>query len=183
MRETKHLAVGERTAELLRQLAQILFFVGAEGEAFTPVVFRDVVDIDDRFRLAVGLEYAAVEAVVAPLKHLVKRIVAVAGEGEFFDARDALQSHVLGDFYGVGAPRCDHFFARTDEFAFDGCGNERGGAAKQPGELFLFFVTEAMVGLNGYYFSSTFLKEYNHKVLVWMVLDDEMIMMRPRGSL
>ena len=113
--EAEDLRISQRTAVLLLQSVQVFDLLRAQGQTFLLVVFLQIVHVLDGLRLDVDGEDALVEAVVHALQHRVV-VGILAGYGEIFlDAADALEAHVLGDFYGVGGPRGHHLTARTYE--------------------------------------------------------------------
>ena len=60
LRETKHFAVGERTAEALAKSFQVIHFFGAESQTFRLIVGFNIVDINDRIRRTSDSEGVAV---------------------------------------------------------------------------------------------------------------------------
>lgn len=81
------------------------------------VVGLEVGDMDYGVGLFVDCEDGLVEALVEILEHGVELGVLIVDGEELLDAQDAFETHVLGDFYGVGAPRCDCLTACADEEA------------------------------------------------------------------
>ncbi|CCX63388.1 putative uncharacterized protein [Bacteroides sp. CAG:598] len=133
--KAEHFGVGQRAAEVLLYLLQVVHFLLGEGQTFLLVVGFEVFDVDDGFGLAVGGEHLLVEPLVHALEHGVVFGVFI-GHGEvFLDARDARQAHVLGNFHGVRAPGRDHFAAGAYETAFQVFFTFRGGFSKKPAEL------------------------------------------------
>ena len=72
----------------------------------------------NRFRLPVGCKYILVQPLVHTLQHRVVVCVLIFYGEVLFDAYDAVQPHILGDFYGVCTPRSNHLTARADEMSF-----------------------------------------------------------------
>ncbi len=132
LRETEHLAVGKGTSEFIGKFPEILFFFLAERKPFSAVVNRDVVNMYDGIGLAVNVEYLRVQTIIKAEKHPVELRFVVACEIELFYACYSLEAHVLGNLYGICAPRSNHFFTGTDETALYGSGHERCGAPEQP---------------------------------------------------
>ena len=60
LRETKHFAVGERTAEAFAKSLQIIHLFGAESQTFRLIVGFNIVDINDRIRRTSDSEGVAV---------------------------------------------------------------------------------------------------------------------------
>ena len=134
--EAVHLAVGEAAANLLAYTFQILNLFRAEGETFLVVVSFDVGDIFQRLRLAVHKKHVLVEVVVFVLQHRVEAVVVFLDGMEFLDTRNAANAHVLSYFDGVGAPRCYHLAARSEEGSFHRIRFDLFGVAEEPSELF-----------------------------------------------
>ena len=93
------------------------------------------------------------ELLIQPLVHALQHGVVVGvlvGYGEvLFDAGNTAEAHVLGDFYGVGAPRGDHLTARTYKVAAQlfvtfGC-----SVAEQPAEFLAIGLRESVVAFYG----------------------------------
>ena len=54
------------------------------------------------------------------LKHRVEVVVVGFDADELLDAAYSADAHVLCYLDGVGAPRSDHFLARSEEITFNG---------------------------------------------------------------
>ena len=134
--EAVDLRVGEGAADFLAYTFQIINLFLAEREAFLVVVGIDVGDIFQRLRLAVDEKHVLVEVVVFVLQHRVEAVVVFLDGMEFLDTRNAANAHVLSNFDGVGAPRCYHLAARTEEEAFDDIFFDFGGVAEEPIKFF-----------------------------------------------
>ena len=65
--EAEDLAVCQRTAVLLLQSVQVFYLLGTEGQTFLLVVFLQVLNVLDGFRLDVDGEDALVQTVVHTL--------------------------------------------------------------------------------------------------------------------
>ena len=96
------------------------------------------------------MEYILVETVIHTLQHgIMLSLLALHGE-VFFNAVDALKTHVLGDFNGVGAPRRNHFTSRAHVPSFDVLLIEHFGLAIEPAEFLHFVGTKGMIHAGGY---------------------------------
>ena len=144
--EAEHLAVCEFSAKLGFHSMQVFYFFGRESKAFLLVVFFEVFDVDDGFGLTLDGEDVLVQAMIEALKHGVVVGIFAADSPVFFDTANAVDGHILCDFHSVGAPRCYHFSARTNEvacqvlFFLDGC------SAIEPNEFFYLFCSKCMIG-------------------------------------
>ena len=117
LRKAEHFAVGQLAAQAAAQVVEIFYFDFAQSQALLAVVCLKVVDVDDGFGLAVGVECLLVEPLVEHLEHRVIFGLVAAHAKELFDATDAADAHVLGYFDGIGAPRRDHLLARPHKEA------------------------------------------------------------------
>ncbi len=123
LREAEHLTVSERTAQTLGQTSEIFLLLDGESKTLALVVFGNVADILYGRSLAGSGKDTGIKPVIETGEHLVKLRLRISSHTmEFLNAGDALDSHILGDFHCVGAPRCDHLLARADETAFEGGG-------------------------------------------------------------
>ena len=113
--EAKDLAVSEFPAELTFHLMQVFYFFGGQREAFLLVVFLQILNADDGFRLLVDGKNILIQAVIKPLKHGVVVSILVLYGVVFLYSRNAFDGHVLRDFHRVSAPRRNHFAARSNE--------------------------------------------------------------------
>jgi hypothetical protein len=82
--------------------------------------------------LVVDGEDVLVEALVNQFQHPVVFRVVGFNRLKLFDAVDALNAHGLGNFYGIGTPGGDHFFAGPDEQTGQGGGVEWFSVPKKP---------------------------------------------------
>ena len=96
---------------------QVFYLLGTEGQTFLLVVFLQVLNVLDGFRLDVDGEDALVQTVVHTLQHLVVLGVLAVNGKVLLDTADAFQTHVLGNLHGIGRPWRDHLAARTDKVA------------------------------------------------------------------
>ena len=133
--KAEDLAVGQRTAEVLLHLLQVRDFLGAERQAFLLVVGFQVLDVQDGFGLAVGGEDILIQALVHALQHRVVVGVLVLHGEIFLDARDALETHVLGNLHGIGAPRGNHLAARAHEVSRQVVFSLGGSLPKKPAKF------------------------------------------------
>ena len=62
----------------------------------------------------------------------------------FFNTTDAGNGHILGDFYGIGAPGGYHFAARSHEIPLKPLLREHLGASVEPREFFQFLRCETL---------------------------------------
>ena len=145
LRESKHLAVGERTPEFVAQLLEIGNFIGIKGETLGDVVFFDILDINDRVGSFGDFEHILIESVINALEHLViSRVVAIHGS-ELLDSRDSAELHVLSNLNSVCAPRSNHLAPRSDKCAGNFLGFEVLSPAEQPFEFLYFLFRKRMV--------------------------------------
>ena len=135
LRETKHLAVGQRTADFHRQVLQILYLVRIEGQPLFAVIALDILDIDNRFGLFVDGKDLTVNGAVHAIQHLVIGCRFAVHHAELFDAGNALNPHILGDFNRIGTPRRNHFAPRPHKDAAHGTYVEPFGVAEQPAQF------------------------------------------------
>ena len=113
--EAENLRVRERPSVLFLYLVQVFYLLGRERETFLLVEFPEVFHILYRFRLVVNAEHILSDAVIHTLKHrVVLGILRTHGE-VLLDTRNALQVHVLRDFYRIGTPRRNHLASRAYE--------------------------------------------------------------------
>ena len=113
--EAKDLAISKFPAKLSFHLMQVFYFFGGQREAFLLVVFLQILNADDGFRLLVDGKNILIQAVIKPLKHGVVVSILVLYGVVFLYSRNAFDGHVLRDFHRVGAPRRNHFAARSNE--------------------------------------------------------------------
>ena len=112
LREAEHLAVGQGAAEALGELLEVLFLIGAQGEAFALVVGCYIGYFLGCGGAEVGDEHVGAGIGVEGLEHGVD--CRRRGDGsQGFNARNAVESHVLGNLHGICAPRTYHFATRT----------------------------------------------------------------------
>ena len=116
--KAKHFAVCQLAPELFLYVLQVVDFLGREGEALLLVVGCEVVDRADGLGGDVHFEDVLIQCRIESLQHGVVLGVRAADGEVFLDAADARDAHVLGDFYGVGAPGGNHFAAWADKTAF-----------------------------------------------------------------
>ena len=125
--EAEYLAIGQGTSQLAFYVVEVFYFLGRECQAFLLVVFLEVLNNLDSRGLDIYGEDLLVEAFVEALEHGVMVSVGTLYGEKLFDSGDAAESHVLCDFYSIGAPGSYHLATWTDEesferIAFDQCG-------------------------------------------------------------
>ena len=149
--ESENLGVGERTAQLLLHIVKILDFLGRESQTFFLVVFLKVVNALDWLRLVVDGEDGLVETVVHTLEHRV--VVGILGfNGEIFlDALNAIKTHVLCYFHGVGTPWSNHLTARSDEISVEALARFKLCVAVKPTQFLNLAFVELMVNFRCYH--------------------------------
>ena len=103
----------------------------------------------NRFRLPVGRKYVLVQPLVHTLQHRVVVCILIFHREILFDAGNAVQSHVLGDFHGVGTPGSNHLAARADEMSFQVVFTFGGGFSKKPAEFVAVCLGEFVVTFYG----------------------------------
>ena len=145
MCKSEHLGVGELASQLSFHLVEVFDFLGREGQAFRFVVFLKVFDAHDGCGFDVYAEDVLVQPVVHALEHGVVLSLTAADGEILLDACNAFQSHVLGDFHGIGAPGCNHFAAGTHVPAFDVGDVEGFGLSVEPAEFLDFVSIEFVV--------------------------------------
>ena len=138
LRETKHFAVGERSAKAFAQLLEVGNFFGAQCKTFLHVVLFHIVDVDNWVGSFGDGEDVVVKNVIYTLQHLVEFWLFATAFGEFLNARDSRKTHVLGDFDGVSAPRRNHFATRPYKCATNDVVANLCCAVKKPTEFFCF---------------------------------------------
>ena len=137
--ETEDLAICEFSTQLVFHVVQIGNFFGAQCQAFLLIVFFQVLDTLDGVRSDVVSKYFLIQTFIEALEHGVILCIGILHWIIFFNSGNALQRHVLRNFHCIGAPRCYHFFARTNEVAFHGCLIHYGGFSIEPTQFFVFF--------------------------------------------
>ena len=118
LRETEHFRVGERTAKLCAEAFEIINLVGIQCKTFLNIVFLNIIDVNYRVGSLGYGENTLVETLVYSLKHFVVFGCVGVNFEILFNTRDAVQPHVLGNFYGICAPRGNHFTTRPYEHTF-----------------------------------------------------------------
>ena len=118
LRETEHLAIGQRASHLLAHLFEVCNLLLAQGQTLSLVVALDVVDIYDLFGLFVDYVDRLIQSLVATIQHWIEWGI-FAIDHELLDTTNTFQTHILGNLYGICTPRSDHFAARTDKFTID----------------------------------------------------------------
>ena len=115
--EAKDLTVGERAAELSLHAVEIVDLGGRKCQSFLLIVGVEIIDGANGFGRMVDGEKRFVQSVVDALQHRVVLLVGRGGE-VLFNARNAVEIHVLRDLNGICAPRSYHFAAGSDEEPF-----------------------------------------------------------------
>ena len=113
--ETEDLRVGQFPSQVFLHLQQVIHLFPTQGQAFLLIILFQIIYENDRLRLDVHREDILVQPLVHALKHGVIISVLILYWEILLDTYDAFQSHVLGDFYGIGTPWGNHFPTRTDE--------------------------------------------------------------------
>ncbi len=158
-----HLAISQLSTNFCGYAFQVVDLLLAEGQAFLLVVGFDVVDILQRFGLAVDGKHVLVEILVTVLQHRVVRSLLRLHFLEFLDADDALDAHVLGNLYGIGAPRRNHLAARANEMAFHHFFFDFLGVAEKPCEFGNGFLGKPVNGIDCDNLLIIRLEKANHK--------------------
>lgn len=148
LREAEDLGVGERSPEAFAEAFEIGDLGVGEGETLLLVISLEVGYMDNGIGLFVDGEDGLVESLVEVLEHGVERGVLVVDGEELLDTRDAFETHVLRDFYGVGAPRCDCLTSRADEETREELLIDELSAAEEPCEFAGVGLIERMRGLD-----------------------------------
>ena len=100
---------------------------------------------------------------IEALEHfVVMRLVAGSYTKKLLDARYALHTHVAGNLYGIRAPRSDHLFTGPNELASDEGDTCRASSVEEPGELFVLFGSEGMIGGDSDETRGPVFEKYNH---------------------
>lgn len=162
--ETEYFGVGEGSSEPRGESAEVFFFLGAQGQTLLAVVVGNVVDVDNVLGSGSDVENRGREAVgVEALEHGVESGVGALGdERELLDTRNAGETHVLSDLYGIRAPGGNHFFTGSDVAAGNVCRRCRTGSVEEPSQFFFLYGVEAVVGAHGINRRRAFLEEYYH---------------------
>ena len=160
--ETKDLAVGQRTAYLLLHIVEILDFFGREGQTFLLVILFEVFYMFDGLGLMVHGEHILVQPVIHALKHgVVVSVFRTYGE-VFLYTRNAVETHVLCNLYGICAPRSDHLTARSHEESVDAFALDKLCLTIQPAQFINFILIELMVNCCCYHALLRSPEEKNH---------------------
>ena len=168
LRETKDLTVGEGATELALHTVEIFDLCGRKCESFLLIVGVEIVDRANGFGRVVDSEKRVVQSVVNSLQHGVVLLLGRGGE-VFFNARNAVEIHVLRDLNGICAPRSYHFAAGSDEEPFHTIAFDRGSLSVEPAKFFHFFGVEAMIYRCGDDASYGGAEKENHFELVYYV--------------
>ncbi len=113
--KTIHFAVGERAAHCSGNRIQVFYFIVAQSKSFLPVVSCNVIYIQNRIGLFFNYKNTLIQSVVFPLQHVIAFGTFTFNLIKFLNAHNTFNSHVLGNFNGIGTPWGDHFTARSDE--------------------------------------------------------------------
>ena len=142
--EAKDLTVGEGATELALHTVEIVDLGGRKCQSFLLIVGIEIIDGANGFGRMVDGEKRFVQSVVDALQH---RVVLLVGRGGkvLFNARNAVEIHVLRDLNGICAPWSYHFAAGSDEEPFHTIAFDRGSFAVKPAKFFHFFGVEAMI--------------------------------------
>ena len=168
LRETKDLTVGKGATELALHAVEIFDLGGRKCESFLLIVGVEIVDRANGFGRVVDGEKRVVQSVVNSLQHGVVLLLGRGGE-VFFNARNAVEIHVLRDLNGICAPRSYHFAAGSDEEPFHPIAFDRGSLSVEPAKFFHFFGVEAMIGRSGDDASNGGAEKENHFEQVYYV--------------
>ena len=132
LRETEHLAVGQRTVELCAQRLQVIHLFRIERQAFLLVVCLDVGDVNNLIRFFENFKDVGAEILIKALKHLVVGWIFCCCREKLFNAFNSGKTHVLGYFHRVRTPRGYHLPARSHKLAFHRRGVKQLGVVEQP---------------------------------------------------
>lgn len=149
LREAEYFGIGQPAAEVFFHFLKVVHFFFGEGQAFFFVVCFQVFDVYDGFRPAVCGKYVLVETFVHALQHRVVVCVLVFHGKVFLNAGYAVQAHVLSDFYGICAPRGNHFRDAGLRNVLSGCLHFRGRLLQKPAEFVAVCLIEVAVALCG----------------------------------
>ena len=168
LRETEHLAVGQRATHLLAYLFEVCDLLLAQSQTLSLVVALDVIDIDDLLGLFVDNVDRLIQSLVATIQHRIERGVLAVGN-ELLDAADTFQTHILGNFHSIGTPRGDHFAAWTDELTVDTIALDELCAREKPLQFFDCRLIELYATIHSVDFV-ILCKKQNHNLLFYIVL-------------
>ncbi len=159
----EHFGVGQLTSELLLHTVQILYLGRREGKSLLLVIGFEVADMLNGCGLDVNGKDALIQAVVHALQHgVVIGLVVLDGE-ILLNTRNAVEIHVLGNLYGIGAPRSNHFTARTDIPALKLSGAIERGFSVKPAKFLYLVLRKLVVHLSGYHaFLRSVEKQYHN---------------------
>ena len=149
LRKTEYFGVRQRAPKIFFYLLEVVHFLFGKCQPFLLIVFLQVFDVYNRFRLPVGCKYILVQPLVHTLQHRVVVCVLIFYGEVLLDAYDAVQPHILGDFYGVCTPRSNHLTARADEMSFQVVFTFGGGFSKKPAEFVAVCLGEFMITFYG----------------------------------
>ena len=160
--KTENLRISQWATVLFLNLVQIFNLLGRQCQTLLLVVFLQVINEFDRLWLNVNRENVLIQTIVHTLQHgVVLGILRVNGE-IFLNALNALQSHVLGNFYSIGRPRGHHLTAWTNIVAFHCFATYQFCLTIEPAEFLNFAFVECMVCLRGNHTLLGGLEKENH---------------------
>ena len=116
--ESEHLAVGQLAAQLTLYLVQVINLLLGECQSLLLVVRVQVIDKENGLRLDINSEYLLVKTLVQALQHGVVVCIGAGYRKILLYTAYALESHVLGNLNGVGAPGGNHLTARSHKETF-----------------------------------------------------------------
>ena len=115
--KAEHLRVGEFASQLFFHVMEVTNLFGTERQTFLLIVGFKIFYILNGRGLVMNGEDVLVETVIEALKHrVVVGILACHGEILLY-TRNAAETHILSNLYGIRTPRCDHFAARPNILA------------------------------------------------------------------
>ena len=110
LRKAKYFRVGKGASKLRGHLVEVIHFFLAERKAFTFIISRNVCNCFDRLWLELNVKNRLIQAIVGFLEHGVNLLTCLQWN-EFFDSLNSKDTHIPRDFYRIGRPWGNHFFA------------------------------------------------------------------------
>ncbi|CCY15508.1 unknown [Prevotella sp. CAG:755] len=134
--EAEHFGVCQFPAKLLLHLVEIVDFCRRERKPLLFVIRLQIVDMANRGRLNVHRENLLIQTVIHPLQHGIVVGVRARHGKVFLNTADTAEVHVLRDFNGICAPRCNHLATRTYVPTDEMVGGLNNSVAQQPAQGF-----------------------------------------------
>ena len=160
--KAKHFRVSELTSELFFHAVQVFDFSRRECQTFLFVVSFEVRDILDRSRLDIHGKDFLIQTLVHTLQHRVMFSILILYGEVFFDTRNAVEIHVLGNLYSICTPRRNHFTSRSYVPALQRLSLFERSSTIKPAEFIHFVVRELMVHFRGNHALLRCFKKQNH---------------------